>query len=103
MKPFRAPRKARQRAIQAERESEEPIALGVVKERRVIKETEEEVANRRGAYEVWENVRGDKETGEEWEARIDMEEMQRSGSKWTMAAERALAEKDYVPHELSKV
>jgi hypothetical protein len=103
MQPFRAPRKAKELAIQPERESEAPTELGVVQERHIIKETDEEVANRRGGYELWANVRGDKETGEEWEARIDKENMERGGSKWSMDKERALAEEDYFQHELSKV
>ncbi len=78
--------------------------MGVVRERCVIKETEEAVANKRGAYKLWETVRDGKETGEEWAARADKEEMDRSGPDcWTMAKERALAEEDYVPHQCSKV
>ena len=78
--------------------------MGVVRERCVIKETEEAVANKRGAYKLWETVRDGKESGEEWAARADREEMDRSGPDcWTMAKERALAEEDYVPHQCSKV
>ena len=42
MKPFRAPRKAKELAKPPERESEAPTELGVVRERHIIKETEEE-------------------------------------------------------------
>jgi hypothetical protein len=104
MKPFRAPRGAKGRARPTETESGEATALGVVCERYVIKETEETVANKRGEYKLWETVRDDKETGEEWEARCDHEEMERSGPDcWTMEKERVLAEGDSVPHESSKV
>jgi hypothetical protein len=103
IKPFRAPREAHDRAKPQECNSEEPTELGVVCERYVRKETQESVANRRGPYELWENVRKDKETVDEWESRIDKEEMERSGSNWTMAKERALAEENYIPHECAKV
>jgi hypothetical protein len=104
MKAFRAPRGSKGRAKPPATESEEPTALGVLCERYVIKETEQAVANKRGEYKLWETVRDGKETGEEWEARADKEEMERSGPDcWTMAKERALAEEDYVPHQCSKV
>ena len=56
MKPFRAPRGSKGRAKPPVSESEEETALGVVSERCVIKETEEAIANKRGAYKVWESV-----------------------------------------------
>jgi hypothetical protein len=71
MKPFRAPREAKERAIEPEKDSEEPTELGVVWERYVIKETQEAVA--------------------------DKEEMEPTGSEWTMAKEND------VTHECSKV
>ncbi len=104
MKPFRAPRGSKGKAKPPATESEEPTALGVLCERYVIKETEEAVANKLGEYKLWETVRDGKETGEEWEARADREEMDRSGPDcWSMAKESALAEEDYVPHQCSKV
>ncbi len=97
MKPFRAPRKAKELAKPPERESEAPTELGVVQERHIIKETEEKVANRRGGYELWENVHDDNETGEESEAWMDKEDMACGGSK------PALAEENNVQHASSKV
>ncbi len=46
MKPFRATREAKERAIQLETDSEEPTELGVVWERYVINETQEPVADK---------------------------------------------------------
>jgi hypothetical protein len=52
MKPFRDPRGSKGRVKPPESESEEETALGVVRERCVIKETEEAIANKRGAYKL---------------------------------------------------
>jgi hypothetical protein len=101
---FRAPRGSKGRAKPPETESEEETALGVVSERCIIKETEEAVANKRGAYKLWKTVRDGKENGEDWVARADKEEMILSGPDcWSMVKERALAEEDYVPHQCSQV
>jgi hypothetical protein len=97
MKPFRAPRKAKELAKPPERESEAPTVLGGVRERHIIKETEEEVANRRGGYELLANVHDDNETCEESETRMDKEDMACGGSK------RATAEEKNVLHASSKV
>jgi hypothetical protein len=97
MKPFRAPRKAKELAKPPERESEAPTELGVVWERHIIKETEEEVANRRGGCELWANVHDDNESCEESETRMDKEDMACGGSK------RATPEQKNVLHASSKV
>ncbi len=45
MKPFRAPREAKERAKEPDTDSEEPTESGLVCERYVIKETQEAVAD----------------------------------------------------------
>jgi hypothetical protein len=64
MRPFRAPREAKERAIPPGKESEEPTELGLVWGRVFIKETQEAVP--------------------------DKEKMERSGSQCTTAKENDL-------------